>query len=234
MKIDHSTWKQILARYVRATPDGVNLFAYREVNAADRKRLEDYLKSLQATEISGFTRDEQMAFWINLYNAQTIDVVLDHFPVKSIKDISLGGGFFSSGPWKKQIMVVEGRKLSLDNVEHDILRKQWHDPRVHYAVNCASFSCPNLATKPFTAKDLDAMLDDGAKSYINHPRGVTISNGRLTLSQIFSWYRSDFGRSDAEVISHIAKYASADLKKKLQATDSIDGYAYDWSLNEAK
>ena len=109
MKIDHAIWKQILTRYIRATPDGVNLFAYGEVNAADRKGLKDYLASLQATEISGFPRDEQMAFWINLYNAQTIDVVLDHYPVKSIKDISLGGGFFSSGPWKKQVMTVEGQ-----------------------------------------------------------------------------------------------------------------------------
>lgn len=234
MKVDNTAWKQILARYISTTTDGVNLFAYAKVSATDRKQLKAYLADLQNTKVRDLSRDEQMAFWINLYNAQTIDVVLDHYPVRSIKDISLGGGFFSSGPWKKQVMAVEGQKLSLDNVEHDILRKVWRDPRVHYAVNCASLSCPNLAAKPFTAKELDSMLDEGARAYVNHPRGVGFRDGRLILSQIFSWYRSDFGRTDAEIVEHISKYASPDLQKKLKGTGRIDGYDYDWSLNEAK
>ena len=131
-------------------------------------------------------------------------------------------------------MTVEGQSLSLDNVEHDILRKQWKDPRVHYAVNCASFSCPNLSAKPFTGMDLDAMLDDGARAYINHPRGVTFRGERLVLSQIFEWYRKDFGSTDAEVIAHLSRYANPDLKAKLATVRSIADYGYDWSLNEAK
>lgn len=234
MKPDYSFWEQLLTRYVKTDRSGVNLFAYNKVSPADKKALKVLLATLQKTSVSNLSRDDQMAFWINLYNAQTIDIVLDHYPVKSIKDISLGGGFFSSGPWKKLLMTVEGRSLSLDNVEHDILRKQWRDPRIHYAVNCASISCPNLAAKAYTSDKLEEMLTEQAKHYINHERGVSVKDGRLRLSQIYSWYRSDFGRSDADIIKHIATYASPELKKNIAGIKSISGYDYDWSLNEAK
>jgi Protein of unknown function, DUF547 len=233
MTVDHSAWQKILDRYVAPSPDGINLFAYGRVSASDRKALKAYLSALQAVKVTTLNADEQRAFWINFYNALTIDVVLDHYPVKSIRDISLGG-FFTVGPWKKELLVVEGRKLSLDNIEHDILRKVWRDPRVHYAVNCASMGCPNLMAKPFTAVTLDRMLTHGARGYINHPRGARVDGGKLYLSQIYSWYRKDFGTTDAEVIRHIAVYAEPKLKKQLAGIDAIAGYDYDWSLNEAK
>jgi hypothetical protein len=234
MMVDHSAWERILSTYVVASPDRINRFAYGRASAADKKALKAYLTMLQGVKVTALKADEQRAFWINLYNALTIDVVLDRYPVKTIKDISLGGGFFSSGPWKKPLVKVEGKALSLDNIEHDILRKVWNDPRVHYAVNCASISCPNLMAKAFTAANLDEMLTQGAKDYVNHPRGTRVSGGKVTLSRIYSWYRSDFGSSDAEVLRHIAKYAAAPLKKSLADIDTIDGYDYDWSLNEAK
>ena len=234
MTVDHSAWERILSTYVVASPDRINRFAYGRVSAADKKALKAYLVALEGVKVTTLKNDEQRAFWINLYNALTIDVVLDRYPVKSIKDISLGGGFFSSGPWKKPLVKVEGKALSLDNIEHDILRKVWKDARVHYAVNCASISCPNLMAKAFTAANLDEMLTQGAKDYVNHPRGARASGGKITLSRIYSWYRSDFGSSDAEVLRHIAKYAAAPLKKALADVDTIDGYDYDWSLNEAK
>ena len=234
MIVDHSAWKQILSTYVLVAPDGINRFGYGRVTAADKKKLKSYLVGLQAVRVSALSRDEQMAFWINLYNALTIDVVLDHYPVKSIKDISLGGGFFSSGPWKKELVTVEGKRLSLDNIEHDTLRKNWRDPRIHYAVNCASLSCPNLANKPYAGTSLEAMLNDGARAYINHPRGVSLGGGKLKLSQIYSWYRKDFGSNDAEVIKHLMLFASPALKKSLIGIEMIAGYDYDWSLNEDK
>ncbi len=233
MTVDHSPWQRILTRYVVPSPDGINLFAYGRVSAADRKALKAYLAKLQGVKVTALKGDEQRAFWINLYNALTIDVVLDHYPVKSIRDISLGG-FFTVGPWKKELVAVEGRKLSLDNIEHDILRKVWRDPRVHYAVNCASMGCPNLMATPFTAAALDRMLTQGARDYVNHPRGARVNGGKLYLSQIYSWYRKDFGTTDAEVIGHLAMYAEPKLKKQLTGIDTIAGYDYDWSLNEAK
>ncbi len=231
--MDQDPWGQILSRYVIATPDGLNLFAYGRVTPADRARLRQYLATLEASTPSRMPREAQMAFWINLYNAKTIDVVLDHYPVKSIRDISLGG-LFTIGPWKQKNMIVEGRNLSLDDVEHAILRKQWQDPRVHYALNCASIGCPNLANRPFAAERLEIMLDEGARNFVNHPRGARLEAGRLTLSRIYQWYRDDFGRSDAEVIRHIAGHASPALKQALSGIREIDGYDYNWNLNEAK
>ncbi|MFN8948273.1 MAG: DUF547 domain-containing protein [Alphaproteobacteria bacterium] len=233
MDNEHLPWGQILSRYVVARPDGLNLFAYSRVTQADRALLKQYIATLEATRVSALPRDAQMAFWINLYNARTIDIVLDHYPVKSIRDISLGG-LFTIGPWKQKNTTVEGRQLSLDDIEHGILRRQWKDPRIHYAVNCASIGCPNLASKPFSAKSLEAMLDEGARSYVNHPRGVSVKNGKLTISRIWQWYREDFGSNDADVIRHLSAYAAPGLQRELASLREIDGYAYDWNLNDAK
>jgi hypothetical protein len=233
METDHGPWGLILSRYIVTRPDGLNLFAYGRVTPADRNSLAQYIKALEATPVSRLPRDAQMAFWINLYNAKTIDIVLAHYPVKSIRDISLGG-LFTIGPWKQKNMTVEGKSLSLDDIEHNILRKQWKDPRIHYAVNCASMGCPNLGTRPFTPGNLEAMLDEGARSFVNHPRGASVSNGRLTLSRIWQWYRDDFGRTDADIIRHVSQYAAPALRHQLDRIREIDGYDYDWTLNEAK
>ena len=232
MTVDHSAWDKILASHVVASPDGVNRFASGRVPKADGQALKAYLARLQGAKVTSLNADEQRAFWINLYNALTINVVLDHYPVKTIRDISLGGGLFAVGPWKKALVTVEGRGLSLDNIEHDILRKLWRDPRVHYAVNCASISCPNLMDKAFTAANLNEMLTQGARAYVNHRRGVNVSGGRLRLSSIFDWYRKDFGSSDAEVIAHVSAYAEPALVRELSRIKSIAGYDYDWALNE--
>jgi len=232
MTVDHTAWQSILGRYVSASPDGINRFAYGRVSPADKGVLKAYLGELQGVRVSALGESEQRAYWINFYNALTIDVVLDHYPVKSIRDI--GGGLFVTGPWKKELVAVEGRKLSLDSIEHDILRKTWRDPRVHYAVNCASISCPNLMREAFTGAKLEQMLNQGARDYVNHPRGAKIVNGRLTLSQIYEWYRRDFGSRDGEVIAHVTRYAEPKLKTQLAGIETIAGYDYDWSLNEAK
>ncbi len=234
MTIDNGPWKQILSRYVVASPDGVNRFAYGRVTPADKAALKGYLGKLQGVKVTGLKADEQRAFWINLYNALTIDVVLDRYPVKTIRDIGLGGGFFTSGPWKKELVTVEGRKLSLDNIEHDILRKVWRDARIHYAVNCASIGCPNLLARPFTAAALDEMLTEGARGYINHPRGVRVAGRKLYLSRIFNWYRADFGANDSDLIRHLSAFAAPKLKEQLAGIETIAGYDYDWSLNDAK
>lgn len=234
MTVDHSAWDKLLAKYVVSAPDGINRFAYRRVTSGDKSALKAYVAALQDVRVSALDGNEQRAFWINLYNALTIDVVLDRYPVKTIRDISISPGLFSLGPWGKALVAVESRKLSLDNIEHDILRKGWRDPRVHYAVNCASISCPNLMATAFTGAKLEQLLDDGARDYVNHPRGVRVEGGKVTLSSIYSWYRRDFGRNDVEVLHHISVYAKPALKKQLAGIDRIDGYDYDWSLNEAK
>jgi hypothetical protein len=235
--VDHSAWTAFLSKYLVQSADELNRFAYAKASPADKQALKAYVRSLSAVKVTSLRSDEQRAFWINLYNALTIDVVLDHYPVKSIKDISLGGSFRSivtGGPWAKPLVTVEAKQLSLDNIEHDILRKVWRDARVHYAVNCASIGCPNLMPVAFTAATLDAMLTQGARGYVNHPRGVRVSGQSVRLSQIYSWFKEDFGSSDAAILDHLRTYAEPGLKAQLNAVRSIGGYDYDWSLNEAR
>ncbi len=226
---DHSAWGSFLSQYVRPGASGVNLVNYGGVSAADKQALKSYIASLEAAQPTAMNRDAAFAYWTNLYNAKTVDLILDNYPVKSITKI---GGLFSFGPWDEKVVTVEGRSLSLNEIEHGIMRPIWNDPRIHYAVNCASIGCPNLATQPFTSANLAGMLDTAARSYINHPRGAEVQGGRLIVSSIFDWYKVDFGGSDAGVISHLRQYASEPLAGALAGVSSISNDRYDWDLNE--
>jgi hypothetical protein len=237
-----NAYRELLARYVIAGPNGVNLVDYAKWKAsgADMKRLDDYLAHLQGLKPSRMDRAEAFAFWTNLYNAATLKVVLNRYPVESIRDIkSEGTSLFDFkalyGPWRTELVTVEGRNMSLDDIEHGTLRKQYDDPRVHYAVNCASIGCPNLKPTPWTAETLEADLDAAARAYVNHPRGVTVrDDGRLDVSSIYVWFQEDFGGSERGVIQHLRKYAEAGLKKKLSGSTSLAGDGYDWSLNDVR
>jgi hypothetical protein len=233
--VDHAPWTKLLSTYVVASPDGINRVRYAEFKRDSHQALKAYIKSLEALDVAALGRSEQWAFWANLYNAKTIDIVLDAYPVKSIKDISLGGGLvaaFTSGPWKAKVLKVAGEDLSLDDIEHGILRPVFRDPRVHYSVNCASIGCPNLMREAFTGTKLDAQLDASAEAYINHSRGFRIRGGNLTASSIYTWFASDFG-GPAGVIAHALGHADPALKQKLESITTIAGYDYNWSLNDA-
>jgi hypothetical protein len=160
-------------------------------------------------------------------------LVLERYPVKSIRDISLGGGLFTVGPWGAKLVAVKGERLSLDDIEHRILRPLWRDPRIHYVVNCASVGCPDVPPAPLTGANAEATLDAAARAYINHPRGANVRDGRLTVSSIFRWYREDFGDSEAGVLAHLRRYAAPGLAAQLKDVRGIDRYEYDWSLNDA-
>ncbi|WP_350335784.1 DUF547 domain-containing protein [Coralliovum pocilloporae] len=229
--IDHSRWGDVLKKYVRKGRGGVNLFAYRSVSSSDKAKLDAYIKDMTALKISSYNRNVQKAYWINLYNALTIQVVLDNKPVKSIRDIDISPGLFADGPWGKKLVTIEGRKVSLNDIEHRILRPLWRDARIHYAVNCASIGCPNLQTRPFTGKTVNGQLSKGARDYVNNARGVSVKNGKVTVSKIYDWFYEDFGKSDKDVLNHILKYANADLKRQLQSIGKIHDVKYDWSLN---
>jgi len=233
--VDHRTWDALLSKYLVTTdPSGINLFRYRAVNTMDRTALDTYLDELQAVPVSRLNRPEQMAYWINLYNALTINTVLEHYPVRSIKDIDISTGFFANGPWDAKLVRIEGQKVSLNDIEHRILRPIWKDPRIHYAVNCAALGCPDLQEWAFVTEYTDQMLDEAARSFINHPRGVSLDNkGKLTLSTIYKWFREDFGDDLEEILEHIREYASDELKENITTDGRIKvKYRYDWSLNE--
>lgn len=240
--VDHTTWNDLLAKYIVPGNDGINRVDYDGWKANGHASLKTYLKGLQKVDPRKLGRSEKFAYWANLYNAKTIDVVLEHYPVESIRKITINEGLFGflkksvgvGGPWKAKIINVSGKNLSLDNVEHDIMRPLFKDPRVHYAVNCASYGCPNLAAEAFTGANLETLLDSGAKAFVNHPRGISITDGGVKASSIYQWFQVDFGGTEAGVLDHVRKYANPELKKRLEGKNSIASYAYDWSLNTIK
>ncbi len=236
--IDHQPWGIFLRRYLIEEPDGINRLRYGEVSALDRQALARYLEEMSKVPVHSLNPAEQFAYWVNLYNALTVKVVLDHYPVASIRELSLGGSFLpnfitgGSGPWQAKLAQIEGEALALDDIEHRILRPLFKDNRIHYAVNCASIGCPTLMPDPFTAANLEAMLDRGARLYVNHPRGARAEAGGLTVSSIYSWYKEDFGGTWQGVLAHLRRFANPITARMLAPFETISADAYDWRLND--
>ncbi len=233
---DTSTYDRLLGRYVVASPDGINRVRYAawSSNANDVDALNAYVASLERDLPSRMTRDEKLAHWINLYNAVTLQIILENYPVRSIRDIRSQTldprGLI--GPWRTQRVTIEGRRLTLDQIENSILRPEFNEPRIHYAINCASIGCPNLAARAWRAETMEADLTAAARTYINHPRGVSIdSEGRVRVSTIYRWFAADFGGNAAGVLAHLRRYALPDLQARLARATTISNYDYDWALN---
>ncbi|MEM8962493.1 MAG: DUF547 domain-containing protein [Acidobacteriota bacterium] len=227
--VDHASWGALLDRLLRVADDDLNRFDYAAMNDDDRAALDTYLAALADTPVSTLGPDEQMAFWFNLYNALTVKVVIEHWPVDSIREIDPDG---SGGPWKAPLVTVESLSLSLDQIENRILRPIWDDPRIHYGVNCASLSCPELLPAPLTASTLDEQLDAAARVYVNSPWGVDFGDdGSLTLSSIYDWYQVDFGGDLPGVGAHLEQWAEPELAKRLGAFSGTPGFDYDWKIN---
>ncbi len=234
VRIDFSAWDALLKHYVRPSQDGVNRVDYAAFGTSGKRALDSVIADLTAIPISSYARDEQFAYWVNLYNAITVKVILDHYPVESIRDIDISPGLFADGPWDKELVSVESVKLSLNDIEHRILRTIWNDPRIHYAVNCASIGCPNLAVDAYSSETLELRLDAAARAYINDPRGVTITGRKVTVSKIYDWFQEDFGGSTQSVLDHLKRYAEPALAERLNSIGDIQDADYDWSLNDTK
>ncbi|MBM3524902.1 MAG: DUF547 domain-containing protein [Alphaproteobacteria bacterium] len=179
-RVDHTPWDAILAAHHRRGADGIARFAYAEAKEAGAlAALRRYLDAVQATDVDALARPEQMAYWINLYNALTVATVLDRYPVESIRDIRTSPGLFAIGPWGAKVARVGGEVLSLDDIEHRILRPIWRDARIQYAVNCAALGCPDLQPRAFRAASLEATLDTrrGPSSTIRARRASMAAGG---------------------------------------------------------
>lgn len=219
--VDYGDYAQVLARYVDAR--GVDYDGLK----ADEARLDAALRSLEAVKPQDLEPAERFAFWINVYNAYTLKLILTEYPgIDGIRDI---GGIFS-GPWSKRFIPVDGRTLTLDEVEKDILIPRFRDARVHFAINCASKSCPPLLAEPFIGQKLEEQLDERATSFINNGRDVVLDGGELRVSSIFKWYDEDF----IDVPAYIRRYARGELAVMLMARpgeQKVVFLEYDWSLN---
>lgn len=194
----------------------------------DENRLDQYLTILTQTDVKSLSRNDAFAFYINAYNAFTIKLILTKYPgINSIKEI---GGFFSN-PWSKKFIVLQKMTVSLDYIEHKILRPQFKDPRVHFAINCASKSCPQLLNKPYEGDILESQLNNQAKIFINDKHNNFFKDNTLFISKIFNWFKDDFSDNP---LGFIRQYASGNLKEDLDTVREnikIRYLDYDWSLN---
>ncbi|MFD2099752.1 DUF547 domain-containing protein [Flagellimonas iocasae] len=215
-KPSHMVWDTILNRYVDG--DGnVNYAGLKE----DSTQLDAYLDHLgQHPPSQTWSKEDSLAYFINLYNAATVKLIVDHYPVQSIKDIP--------NRWGKKWIQVGNNILSLDRIEHDILRKM-DEPRIHFAINCASYSCPKLWNQAFIPEKMEQQLDQVAHDFVNDPTKNRFENNEAKLSEIFKWYKRDFTKGTS-----LLEYINQFLKNPIDADADIDYLDYDWSLNDAK
>lgn len=228
-QIDHShaAFTSILSKHVK---NELVDYAGIKKNPAPLNTYLDTLASVPESAFKKWDKKQQMAFLINLYNAATLKLVIDHYPVKSIKEI---GG--AQGPWKQKVVRLFGKIETLDHIEHNLLRPKYKDPRVHFAVNCASIGCPALRAEAFQAEKLDAQLDEQGRIFIRDTskNSVDAKNKTLNLSEIFDWFKDDFTAKSGTVEKFISGYVSdADQKVIQQGGLAIKKTKYDWNLNK--
>lgn len=233
--VDHAIWDRLLKAHVTTGADGVSRLPYAKLKSTAVPDIKAYIAALQAVAVSRLDRPEQQAYWVNLYNAVTLDAVLARYPVKSINDVGLKdeSGAEQQGPWKAKLTTVEGMALSLDDIENRIVRPVFKDARAHYVLNCLSIGCPNLQPYALTGANLATTYEQAARTFVNHPRAIAIgADGKVTASSIYDWFVDDFGGRDG-VFAHLAQHAGPDLKARLATVKSIDAYEYDWALADA-
>ena len=228
---DYQKWSDFIRQYLdTSNSDGIHRVDYAGVTAEDQEALKQYLLRLQKIPVSRLSRIQQLPYWINLYNAFTVHLILEHYPQDSIVDIRYG--FFDFGPWDEKLLQIEDEEVSLNNIEHRILRPIWEDQRLHYALNCVSLGCPNLQPESFHPGNVESLLNSGARDYINHPRGLRFENeDDLLLSKIYDWYADDFGDNEKELLQHLMRYANRSTKTRLESFDGDLDYEYDWDMN---
>ena len=220
--VDHGIYATLLEKYVKQGQVDYRGFK------TDEAKLDQYLKVLEKTDSDKLSPNDQFAFYINAYNAWTIKLILSGYPgVKSIKAL----GSILKSPWKKKICRIDGDVITLDDIEHGILRPRFKDPRVHFAINCAALSCPPLISEPYQGSTLDRQLDNSAQNFISNPQRNYLKGNTLYVSKIFKWFARDFNNDS---IGFFLKNAKKELKKELETQRGrirIKYLRYDWSLN---
>lgn len=235
---DYSSYARVLEKYV--TPDGRVRYASLKENPAD---LKDFVQQLAAASPENRpdlfpSPQAKIAYWINAYNAFVLDAVIDAYPVSGVRDLRFGFGLLF---FKRAGFTAGGKKYSLDDIEHDVLRAHFDDPRVHFALNCASSSCPPLRREPYRPQTLDQQLEQAARDFIRQEENVWMRGDVLFLSRVFDWYRKDFakavggkGNGEASVVQYVLRYLPDEVARRVrEKKPRVEFYDYDWALNDA-
>lgn len=231
----HEPFDILLRLYVEGTRFNYQAIA---ANEGDRARLEAYVARLESLNPGNWNGNDALAYWINMYNAATLELILKHYPVNSIKDI---GGFFSS-PWNEDVVVVAGNPLTLNQIENEIIRPKFKDARIHFALNCASISCPPLANFAYVGESIDEQLDQAVKNVLNNDlviemsseeRWIDFRDNKIYVTKIFDWYKEDFA-VDGGVRKFIAEHRPQDEALLLDEKNKLKYMDYNWDLNRVE
>lgn len=232
---DNQMFTDILKKYVK---NGLVDYTGLQKN----KELDKYLSQLSNTNPDKLNRNEKLAFWINAYNAFTLQVVRDNYPIESITDLHTGGkiiGYLIGKTiWDKQFITINNKKYSLNDIEHNILREM-NEPRIHFAVVCASISCPELRNEAFEADNIDVQLQEQTTKFLNDKtrNHFDVKNRKAYISEIFNWFGEDFGASNENILKFISKYLSENISIDIKSNISkwnMSYNDYNWNLNELK
>lgn len=218
--IDHTPWSSLLTRYV----DDQGRVAYKDLQTKDHAAFAAYLDALAQAQTDTMSEAEEKAFWINAYNAVIVSGVLQGYTAESLLGRKRLFGWFTAR--------VASKDRTPDEIEHQILRKKFHDPRIHFTIVCASSSCPKLRREAYVAERLDAQLNDAARAFLADPARNLIEAQSVALSKIFSWFAEDFRNKAGSVVAFVRRFVSEEKQGMLPITDSDLHYLdYNWTLN---
>jgi hypothetical protein len=233
---DYKAWGDLLTKYY----DPAKGMDYKALKANDKKTLDELRQQLAQVDVGALPRTDQLAYWINLYNISVVNVVVEHYPVASIRDISTDWIAHLSVFKKLKSVQTRTGPLTLDEVENDKIRDPFKDPRIHFAINCAAKSCPPIRTEPYVGAQLSLQLDEQVRSFVNDPNKVRLekSGGQLVIhtTKIMDWFKDDFEKWSAGRAAFIAHYIAPDKRKQIEAAAnqiSLKFDDYDWKLNDA-
>ncbi|MFG0295253.1 MAG: DUF547 domain-containing protein [Maioricimonas sp. JB045] len=228
--VDHSPFDRLLHKYVDS--DGYVNYAAWKASSADRAALRGYLNSLSRASTQSGTTDARLAFWINAYNAVTIEGIFQEYPTSSIRNHT--AKLWGYNIWDDLPLLVGGKSYSLNQIEHEVLRKMG-EPRIHFAIVCASVGCPRLLNEAYTPERVRDQLASNARDFFARPKNLKVDprNRRLQMSSILSWFGEDFGPSQSARLKYLMPYLPP-AAKRLAADPkvSVSFLDYDWSLND--
>lgn len=220
--VDHSVWTELLQKHVKE-----GKLNYQGI-LNDSVKFNGYLSDLKSSlpNDNNWSHEEQFAYWINAYNAFTVDLIVQNYPIKSIKDIK-GGVAFINSVWDIKFIKIEGQEFDLNNIEHGILRDKFKDPRIHFAINCASISCPALKDEAYTPDRIDQQLNEAARDFLYDKSKNSINIQEAKLSKIFKWFKKDFTKGQS-----LVEFLNTFLDSPISESTKISSLDYDWNLND--
>ena len=233
---DYGAWNQLLERYYDPTK-GMD---YKALKARDKTALDQLKRQLATVDVGSLSKDDQLAYWINLYNVNVVGTVVDNYPVDSIRDISTDP-IVRLNVFKKDTVATKAGRISLNDVENDKIRAAFKDPRIHFAINCAAASCPPIRPEAYVGNRVDAQLDDQTRKFLNGPHGVRLTRKgdtlRVTTTKIMDWFGEDFDKWGGGRLPFLRKYLTPERQKTLAAAGGkveLEYQDYSWDLNDWK